>query len=215
MKQERTIWLVRHGNRQDFVDPDWALTAPRPHDTPLSPDGLEQARDTGRRLASEPIDHLFCSPFLRAVQTACLIGKEIGKPVKVEQGLAEMMLLKWFPTAHDFLPLPALCSTFPGIDPAYGSVRQPVFPETPEQAGARAAQTAVILAESFEGNLLMVGHGGSLYGLCQGLLGYRPSLQTFLCCLIRIKGEPGDWRLDADGSDTSHLTRSDGEIRLA
>ena len=78
----RTVWLVRHGNRQDFVDRSWRETAARPHDPPLSADGREQARETGRFLAGEPIDHLFASPFLRAVETAArrAAGERIAIP---------------------------------------------------------------------------------------------------------------------------------------
>ena len=54
----------------DFVDPAWAQKSDRPHDCPLSPDGVVQARETGRRLGGEDISHLFASPFLRAAETA-------------------------------------------------------------------------------------------------------------------------------------------------
>ncbi|PSQ85633.1 MAG: histidine phosphatase family protein [Bacteroidetes bacterium QH_2_63_10] len=48
----QTIWLARHANRQDFVDPDWAKTADRPHDPALSTDGMGQARKLGRRVGT-------------------------------------------------------------------------------------------------------------------------------------------------------------------
>lgn len=211
MTHDRTIWLVRHGNRKDFVEPEWVASAARPHDPPLSADGVTQAQDVGKRLAGEGLAHIFCSPFLRAVETAAQIARAVGLPVKVEHGLAEMMLLKWFPTQHDFLLLPDLASQFPLVDPAYQSGHKPVFPETPEAATDRAVQTAIDLVTRFDGNLLLVGHGGSLFGLAQGILGFRPALQTSLCCLIQIKGQAGNWRLEADGSDTSHLSRPSGK----
>jgi len=49
----RRIFLARHGNRQDFVDPRWLDQAEEPYDPPLSADGVEQARGLGRRLAGE------------------------------------------------------------------------------------------------------------------------------------------------------------------
>ena len=49
----KAIWIARHGNRADIVDPTWRLRAARPHDPPLSPDDVEQARKLGRRLKGE------------------------------------------------------------------------------------------------------------------------------------------------------------------
>ncbi|MGK7892391.1 MAG: histidine phosphatase family protein, partial [Xenococcus sp. (in: cyanobacteria)] len=37
MKQ--TVWIARHGNRLDFVNPEWFNTATRRYDPPLSEDG--------------------------------------------------------------------------------------------------------------------------------------------------------------------------------
>jgi hypothetical protein len=37
------VWIARHGNRLDFVNPEWFNTAERPYDPPLSEDGIEQA----------------------------------------------------------------------------------------------------------------------------------------------------------------------------
>jgi broad specificity phosphatase PhoE len=215
MMHDRTIWLVRHGNRKDFVEPEWVASAARPHDAPLSADGVVQAQDVGKRLAGEGLAHIFCSPFLRAVETAAQIAKAVGLPVKVEHGLAEMMLLKWFPDTRDFLPVPVLKSLYPEIDPAYRSAVQPAFPESPEQARERAAATARHLAARYDGNLLLVAHGGCMHGLCEGLLGAPASISTPLCGLIRIAQRGDQWSLEADGSDTSHLARPIREIRLS
>ena len=215
MNSERSIWLVRHGNRRDFVEPEWCLTAKRPHDAPLSADGAVQALDVARRLAGENISRIFASPFLRAVETACHIGAILGHRVRVEHGLAEMMLLKWFPDTHDFLPVGELAARHPEVDDSYDSVVEPVFPETPEQALARAAKTARILAEQHGGNLLLVTHGGCIRGLCEGILGEPASVFPALCCLIKLVRRNGRWILEADGSDTSHLSQAIQEIRLA
>ena len=65
----RIIWLIRHGNRLDFSNPEWLDTAERPHDCPLSPQGQQQARDTGVRLRREPV-----SVFSNASRTfSCVI----------------------------------------------------------------------------------------------------------------------------------------------
>ena len=66
----QTVWIARHGNRIDFVNPDWFLTAERPYDPHLSEDGHVQAKQLANRLKGEGISHIFASPFLRTVQTA-------------------------------------------------------------------------------------------------------------------------------------------------
>lgn len=57
--------------RLDWVKPDWHLEkGEKPCDSPLSEDGLQQARELGQRLADVDLDFIFSSPFLRCVQTA-------------------------------------------------------------------------------------------------------------------------------------------------
>ena len=41
------MWLVRHGERVDDVAADWALTAARAFDPPLTETGATQAFKTG------------------------------------------------------------------------------------------------------------------------------------------------------------------------
>lgn len=47
------VWIARHGNRLDFVNPEWFNTAERPYDPPLSEDGIVQAKQLGQRLVGE------------------------------------------------------------------------------------------------------------------------------------------------------------------
>ena len=49
--RQQTLWLTRHGNRLDFVDAGWYLTAKRPYDPPLSAEGRSQAKALAQRLA--------------------------------------------------------------------------------------------------------------------------------------------------------------------
>jgi len=44
----QTVWAVRHGERQDSVDPTWAEEADRPHDPPLTELGRWAAWRVGR-----------------------------------------------------------------------------------------------------------------------------------------------------------------------
>ncbi len=66
--------IVRHGQRLDKVDPQWADSAPVPYDPPLSDYGARQAERSGnalnRVLKSDEAVIIHSSPFLRCVQTA-------------------------------------------------------------------------------------------------------------------------------------------------
>lgn len=87
----QTIWIARHGNRQDFVDRNWRLSAPMPFDPELSADGAVQAQKLAGRLVGENIQHIFASPSLRTLETANYAAEALDLPIKVEAGLSE-----WF-----------------------------------------------------------------------------------------------------------------------
>ena len=208
---QRTVWLIRHGNRADFADPAWCDTAPRPHDPPLSPDGVEQATQLGAQLANEKIDHLFASPFLRTVETAAHIADAIRQPIHIEHGLAEMLLERWFPVEPDYIAPSELVRLFPYLDAAYASAVTCRYPETEEDVWARTAHAMRMLLERYEGNLMLVAHGGSIWGLARALLNAEPAIHTGLCCRIRLAQRGDSWTLLEDGSDSV----ADGEaIRL-
>ncbi|KNC99347.1 uncharacterized protein SPPG_05594 [Spizellomyces punctatus DAOM BR117] len=69
-----TVYLIRHGERIDHIDPSWSCTASQPYDPPLSPGGIRQACRTGShlstRLVTSPIRYIFSSPFKRCIETA-------------------------------------------------------------------------------------------------------------------------------------------------
>ncbi len=208
MASVRNIYIARHGNRVDFVDPDWSRTAKRPHDPHLSPDGVEQAKRLGRRLLKESVDHIFSSPFLRAVETAHYISSELKLPVKIEHGLSEWLNDEWFAERPICLSSLSLARTFQCVDTTYSSLVSPRYPETWDDALVRAAITARLLAERYPGNLLFVGHGHSVLGATQGLVGENIDLNCELCCLVKVAARPGgQWMLELAG-DTSHLAPS-------
>lgn len=92
------IYLVRHGERLDHINPKWRESAQNPFDSPLSDNGKEQARETGARLLREksPIHRIFCSPFLRTLQTAVGIAREVNCKVCIERSVAEHVLHEHF-----------------------------------------------------------------------------------------------------------------------
>lgn len=78
----KNIFIIRHGERLDRVNLNWASKALRPQDTPLSQMGHEQAKRLGKWLYSKiPIrkpTKIFCSPFIRCVQTANEIAEQLA-----------------------------------------------------------------------------------------------------------------------------------------
>ncbi len=208
-----TIWITRHGNRYDFVNPDWFITAERPYDPPLAEDGIIQAQELGKRLKSEKITHLFSSPFLRTVQTAHEVASILDLPIKLEAGLGEWLNPNWMDHAPKIRSCQILAQQFPRIDLNYTSRVIPQYPESETMMKQRTAQIAQQLAHEFEGVLLLVGHGASVLGTAEGLLGNPVTIHASFCCLTKLVQNKGNWELVLAG-DTSHLSQTETTIRF-
>jgi broad specificity phosphatase PhoE len=191
----QTILIVRHGNRQDFVDPAWKGVDP-----PLSEDGIVQAQETGVRLCGEGISRIFASPFYRTVQTAHQIAEALDLPVNIEPGACEWLNPEWFAEMPSFIRPARLRETFPRIDP--------VFPESPEQMKQRCHKAITRLAAVYPSDILVVGHGASVVGMTQGLAGNRDPVHCGLCALVKVRREGDRVDLELNG-DTSHLSGGD------
>jgi broad specificity phosphatase PhoE len=209
----QTIWITRHGNRLDFVDPDWHRRAVNPYDPPLSEDGVVQARELGRRLLGEGIEHIIASPFLRTVETAHQVAAALDLPIRLEHGACEWLNPDWFPAMPRFLDHDTLLARYPRVSPERASAVIPRFPETWAEHLARTAQTIAALTATYPGTILIVGHGASMVGITQALVGGTPELNCDFCSLIRVVRIDGRWRLQLRG-DTSHLSRTSERIRL-
>ena len=79
-------WLARHG------ETEWNRQGRRQGqlDSPLTQEGIEQARRTADTLAGQPIDALFASPQGRATATAQPIADVLGLPVRQLAELREV-----------------------------------------------------------------------------------------------------------------------------
>ncbi|MDH4316222.1 MAG: histidine phosphatase family protein [Gammaproteobacteria bacterium] len=210
----RVVWVVRHADRLDFADPAWAASATHPYDPPLSPMGTRQARALAARLSTEAIAHLFSSPFLRCVESALAIARTHGLCVKIEDGLSEWLNVGWFRNPPELQPVADLAARYTHVDTAYSSRGQARFGESGEEAIRRSATTCLRLANDFEGNLLLVGHGASVLGSLTGLIGQSAVKGAFAdapyCSLSKvIRPAGGNWRL-AYAGDVSHLPRISG-----
>jgi broad specificity phosphatase PhoE len=203
------IWLARHGYRADYVDPDWRKTAQRPHDTPLSTEGLQQAQALAERLEGEGLERVFTSPFLRAVETAHAVAERLDVPLCIERGACEWLRAEWFPHMPELLAADELASRFPQVDRTYESVLVPTYPEDVPELAARCRAVIRGLAEGCGGGLLVVGHGASVMAMTVGLLD-DPAVEVHatMCSATKLTRTDGSWTLELDG-DRSHLAELD------
>jgi broad specificity phosphatase PhoE len=201
-----TIWIARHGNRQDFADPDWHKTADRPHDPGLSPDGVEQARQLARRVAQLGVDRILSSPFLRAVQTASPAAEALDQPLYLEPGLGEWQNDDWFDAPAETLPPSVLADRFDPVRPGHDPCRTPDYPESRHESLARIGATGRCLADRFsDETLLLVGHGMTVLGVLHGLIGSDvPDPGCPLASLTEVVRQDGSWHIRTR-NDTTHL----------
>ncbi len=211
---DRIVRFIRHGSRQDFVDPEWCSRSDRPHDPPLSQEGVEQARQTARHLAGlRRPKHLLVSPFLRTLETAAPIAAELGLKMKVEPGLAECLYTAWFPTEPDYLAAAQLAMK-DVIDAGHQRLITLEYPEDKNASHARGASVMGAMLAQFPGDLLLVTHGGILDALARALVP-KAVVTANLCCIVEIHFNRGKgWSLERNGADTSHLSAVPGLIRL-
>jgi len=201
-----TVWVVRHGQRRDSVDPEWESHAERVHDPPLTDLGRWAAWRTGRHFVESGIefDAVYASPFLRTAETAEEIGRETGDDVLLEPGLGEHRNADWFDSEPETVPEDRLADWFDPIRLTHEPHVVPEFPESHAEAMERAGRAARSLVDATEGRLLLVGHGLSVGGVVHGLVGSADGVDAPLCGLTRLERDGEDWLLECSG-DTSHL----------
>lgn len=90
---EEIIFVLRHGEREDYVDRNWLQKHPNlaPDDPPLAQKGHQQAKETAQRLANEQIDFIVSSPYLRCVETANYVAEMLNKSIFIEPGICEVL----------------------------------------------------------------------------------------------------------------------------
>lgn len=201
------LYVVRHGERRDSVDPDWADEADRVHDPPLTELGRWAAWRVGRRFvkADATLDAIYASPFHRTVETADEICRELDATFELEPGLGEYRNAEWFDDEPETRPPERLRERFGTVRIGRDPHVVPSFPETHAAARARIAEAARLLAEGVAGSVLLVGHGITVAGVVEGLVGPDADVEAPLCGVTRlVAGVTDGWELDYTG-DTSHL----------
>lgn len=89
-----TLYLLRHGATDaNLAHP--ARLQGRRHNPPLARHGIRQAEATRDFLAIRPIDFCYCSPMLRAVQTAAIVAAPHGLSPQPLEALIECDIGRW------------------------------------------------------------------------------------------------------------------------
>ena len=89
------LLLVRHGASAPARPGTTFPLRDGQGDPPLAPEGHEQARLVGARLASEPVDALYVTTLQRTRQTAAPLVEATGLEPRVEPDLREVHLGEW------------------------------------------------------------------------------------------------------------------------
>lgn len=202
--ENRTLYLVRHGQRLDAVDKSWK--GDNKYDPPLSELGFEQAWKVGVRLRQEPIDVIIASPYLRTLQTAQTVAEALDRPFYVDEGVGEWQGRSMMSQAPNITPPAERAADFPCMDLSHQATVFPEWPETVNQVFERYRKVMAYLLETYEGNLLIVGHGRVVTGVPHVLTGKPESKFKYeVACLTMLEQVEDKWQVCLNG-DTTHLT---------
>ncbi|XP_011290252.1 ecdysteroid-phosphate phosphatase isoform X1 [Musca domestica] len=238
--KNRRVYIMRHGERVDFTFGTWIpycfdefnnymrkdLNMPKTlpkrsnipdgwlNDSPLTNIGLYQASLIGEALydARVQIDHVYCSPAYRCVQTctSALEGLKLtGKhKIKLEPGLFEWMA--WYPDGvPDWLTKEELQAAKYNIDTEYqpfvaiNNLNESIK-ETTEGFYTRNYDVLRKIIDSTVGNVLIVAHATTLDTCTRQLIGEAPRNTNELrqvihkipyCSLANVEEIDGQWKL--------------------
>ncbi len=193
----QTIWLIRHADRLDFIQPEWFETALYPYDPPLSNIGFQSAVSLAQNLSQAPIQRIFTSPFLRTIQTAAPLARLLQVPIQLEWGLCEWLCQNWTPALPETTPIDDLRKDYSQVDCAYQSLVLPCYPETLEELDARTAMIAHKLVQNNFEHILAIGHKGSMLGIAAALTGNDRWRTEDLVCggIIKLVRTDDGWQL--------------------
>ncbi len=206
--ENRSLYLCRHGQRIDAIRPKWYGENDNRHDPHLSDQGTQQVQLLAERLRQEPIHHIFCSPYVRALQTAAPIAEALQQSIRMEPGIGEWQSRYLMTHAPELPTATQRAESFPRLDTGYIPYLIPTYPESEKDVRERLLRTVQHLLATYEGNLLLVGHGKGVSGISTQLTGKPENyFRHEVACLTHLAYESGQWHIRLNG-DTSHLTTS-------
>lgn len=181
--------LVRHGETDSNIRGTYCGWT----DTPLNSKGLDQARETARKLKDVQFDAVFCSPLARAVQTAEIItaGRICG--ITLAEPLKEHNFGIWEDMTHSEIK-----EKYPDEATAYEKDWLNYEIEGGESAMQSFQRISVftdgIVAAHESGTILLVSHLGCIKYM-----------------LVHLLGLPVDciWRFAADNGSITRVVISD------
>jgi broad specificity phosphatase PhoE len=160
------LYLVRHGATEANLARPPRLQGCR-HNPPLARVGIRQAEATRDFLASQPIDHCYTSPLLRAVQTATIVAAQHGLAPQPVEALTECDVGRWegldwqairyldAETYERFLSNPAEHG-FPGGE-SLADVARRVLPAFEELLQLHAGQSILVVSHSMVNRTYLAG----------------------------------------------------------
>jgi broad specificity phosphatase PhoE len=155
MAGSNEVLLVRHGETADNASARFQGRL----DTPLNERGREQSRAVAQALRDEGLRALYCSPLLRAHETARIVGAAIGLEPILDERLVEADAGDWAGRliADILAGERAQYARWRAADPAFR------FPGG-ESVAEQAARIAAALADVAAGPLpaVVVTHGGTI-----------------------------------------------------
>ena len=155
------LLLIRHGESEGNRDRVFTRTP----EVPLTPTGREQARETGEfvRERYEPA-LLVSSPFVRARQTAEIIGDVLGLPHSIEDDFRERCYGEYAGLPYD--------TARPQFDPKAYWEWCPPGGETLEEVAVRVGRTLDrITAGAHHQDVVVVSHGAVMMALWRHVMG--------------------------------------------
>jgi broad specificity phosphatase PhoE len=69
----KSMWVMRHAERQDEVEEGWGAVSERPFDPPLSRGGRSQAFEAGKALAGSLLQSLLPNQQVVLLVQTCLL----------------------------------------------------------------------------------------------------------------------------------------------
>uniref|UniRef100_A0A914Z7S9 Phosphoglycerate mutase n=1 Tax=Panagrolaimus superbus TaxID=310955 RepID=A0A914Z7S9_9BILA len=174
----RTIYIIRHAERMDNVDPSWRKKVAKDFqsdNSPLSQQGHRQCIELSEWFKDIEIEHIFASPFDRTLDTATRMIGDRKFQIKAEAGFLEALYLCCSPPG--IRPWKILKETYPLIDENYDPVINPwkggFKPEGPgdDECTDRIKDTIEAILSKYEGDIAIISHGSPIAALLEVLTG--------------------------------------------
>lgn len=82
-----TVYFIRHGEAESNLTHEFSY---RKVDLPLTGKGRQQASQMAEAFRQQAVDEIYCSPLVRAVETAGYLGRALDLPCRVVEDFREV-----------------------------------------------------------------------------------------------------------------------------